>query len=151
MEELISEYYCRLYDKDAIKQWNLPQEMHDQLMLEKFDYFFLTSTKESEHGPKHIHFSIFPSKFDMVYLIDVELASLEPNLLANILMILNEKGYDILTSTGFSKNKKISHYGVYFSVPKEINKEELKTAIRTLEDVKDIKIFAYSCEGCIET
>jgi len=34
---------------------------------------------------------------------------------------------------------------------KEINKEELKTAIRTLEDVKDIKIFAYSCEGCIET
>jgi hypothetical protein len=153
MSELLKHYEVKLYNKDGIINWNLPKEIKKKIGLKNFDYFFLASSKEEKHGTRHAHFSLYPTKYDTIYLIEVKVPQILPDLLGKVLKLLKEEmRYDILTSTGFCTGEKLKdcHFGVFFSSAKIIDKKALIQLIKELENVEDVRIFSHTCEGCKE-
>jgi len=51
MEKFTETFHCKLFDKEAILDWGLPEEVRKQLGIDEFEYFFLTSTKEALPQP----------------------------------------------------------------------------------------------------
>ena len=153
MSELLKHYEVKLYDKDGIINWNLPKDIREKIGLEDFNYFFLASSKEEKHGMRHAHFSLYPTKYDKVYLIEVKVPQILPDLLGKVLKLLKEEmRCDILTSTGFCTGEKLTdcHFGVFFSAANIIDKKILIQGIKELENVEDVRIFSHTCEGCEE-
>jgi hypothetical protein len=58
--------------------------------------------------------------------------------------------FEILTSTGTCKEKNECYFGVFFSKPHDINTEDLITDVKKIKEVKDAKVFNFSCDGCCE-
>ena len=151
MEDLLTHYSGKLYEREQVEQWDLPKPVQDELRLNEHDFFFLTSSREKEHGAQiHVHISLYPAKHGRVYLLEVELPEIKPNILHETLTALRSNEYDIITSTGFCKHEDLCHYGVFFSVPNKIEDEELQDEIRRIEGVKKVRIFEYTCQGCSE-
>ena len=121
MEEILNQFSGKLYDKNDLLNWDLPQQIQQQLKLEEYDHFFLASSKEEKHGGlRHVHLSIYPSKYSEIYLLIIEINKIDPILINHVLTTLREKNYDILVSNGFCNKKDACHFGVYFSVSMEI-------------------------------
>jgi hypothetical protein len=153
MSELLKHYEVKLYSKDGIINWNLPKDIKNKIGLQSFDYFFLTTSKEEKHGTRHAHLSLYPTKYDKVYLLEVKVPQIAPELLGKVIKLLKEKmRYDILTSTGFCAGEKLTdcHFGVFFSSSEIIDKKMLIQEIKEFENVEDIRIFSHTCEGCTE-
>lgn len=149
MEEILDRFSGKLYDKKDILNWNLPIQIQQQIQLEKFDYFFLASSKEDKHGGlNHVHLEIYPSEYPEVYLLIIETDKINPNLINHVLSTLKEKKFDIIVSNGFCNNNNLCYFGVYFSVSKEPNRDELKSKIKKIGNITDINIIQYTCEGC---
>ncbi|MEJ2251560.1 MAG: hypothetical protein P8Y97_18130, partial [Candidatus Lokiarchaeota archaeon] len=137
-----------LYHKSSIEGWDLPEGIIDQLNLENNDYYFVISSKEQEkQGQNHIHLSIYPTKFDTIHLLQVETPRIIPKLLIDTLKIIRDKGFEIVTSTGFCKTVNKCYYGIFFGSGK-VNKEELLQKFSNLENVKKALLFKFTCEGC---
>lgn len=151
MVDISTHYSGKLYDKEGIIKWDLPKKIVEKLEMDKHDFFFIMSNEEAQHGAQiHVHLSIYPSKFNNVYLLEVELPKIKPDVLHKTLSILKEVEVDIVTSTGFCQHEKSCHYGVFFSTPEEINKKDLCSKVKAIEEVERVNIFVYSCQGCSE-
>lgn len=149
-EDLLSHFNGSLFNKKTIEKWDLPQNIKDQLEMDKFDYFFLSTSKKEEHGTPHVHFTFYPSEFNLVYLLEVETGQILPQLLHKVLEILKKDDLDIVTSTGYCTHENLCHFGVFYSTPRQIDKEELIKKINRLEKVKNADLFKYTCRGCEE-
>lgn len=151
MEDILSHYNGKLYTKEIIENWDLPQAVKEQIEMDNHEFFFLTSSKEKEHGDQvHVHLSIYPSKYSEVYLLEVKLPVILPEVLHKTLSLLRDKKNDIITSTGFCKHKDLCHYGIFFSTPNPIDKPFLIAEIKKMENIAAATIYQYSCTGCSE-
>ena len=150
MEDFVNHYSGKLYKKETIEKWELPQGVREQIGLDEFDFFFLKSTKEKEHGLKHGHFSIYPSKYETVHLLEVKTPSILPQLLHDTLKVLKQNGCDVITSTGFCTHKDLCHFGVFYSWACDQDVEKIISEVKKIESVQDVKIFSFTCEGCCE-
>ena len=153
MSELLKHYEVKLYNKHGIINWDLPKDIKEKIRLKDFEYFFLASSKEEKHGTRHAHLALYPTRYDKVYLIEVKVPQILPDLLGKVLKLLKEEmRCDILTSTGFCSGEKLTdcHFGVFFSTKNIIDKKILIQGIKELENVEDAKIFSHTCEGCKE-
>ncbi|MGV9171422.1 MAG: hypothetical protein ACOC4M_04430 [Promethearchaeia archaeon] len=146
-ENTLSHYSGKLYHKDSLEKWELPQNIKDQMQLDKFDYFFLASSKEEEHGQHHIHLTFYPSEFEKVYLLEVETGQILPQLLHKVLEVLKRDNCDIVTSTGYCTHVDLCHFGVFFSTPEKIKKEQLLREINSLEKIRDTGLYRFTCQG----
>lgn len=152
MEKIASHFNGKLYDRDAVKKWDLPDGIEERLDLDSYDYYFLSTSveKQQQHGEKHIHFSIYPTRFNTVYLLQVETPTILPELLHNTLEILKNNNFDIITSTGFCTRENICYFGIFYSVPEEIEPGNILSQVKNLDNVDEAIIFRYSCEGCFK-
>lgn len=151
MERFIELFHCKLYDKDTILNWDLPEEVKKQLGIDDYDYFFLTSTKEDSHkGAKHLHLSIFPTNYQVVKLLEVAIPVINPEILQKILELVVKHKFEILTSTGTCVEKGKCFFGIFFSKPQGVNSEDLISDVKKIKDVQDAKVFDFSCDGCCE-
>ena len=94
-----SEYFhCKLYEKETIENWELPEEIKKQLGLNENNYFFLATTKEDDHeGHKHVHLSIYPTKYDIINILEVEIPEIDPKILHKILNLIVKNNFSIIT------------------------------------------------------
>ena len=147
-----SEYFhCRLYDKETIINWNLPEKVKTQLGLDEYDYFFLATSKEDSHeGHKHVHFSIFPTKYNIINILEVEIPIIDPKILQKILKLIVKNNFDIITSTGTCKEKNKCFFGVFFSKSPESNTENLVSDVKKIKNVRSAKVANFTCEGYCE-
>jgi hypothetical protein len=151
MEKFVDIFHCKLFDKKAILDWGLPEEVRKQLGIDEYKFFFLTSAKENSHGGhKHVHLSIFPTNYEVVKLLEVETPVINPRVLQEILELVIKHKFEILTSTGTCKEKNQCFFGIFFSKPQNINTEGLISEIKQIEEVIDAKVFNFSCDGCCE-
>lgn len=151
MERFMELFHCKLFDKETILNWGLPEEVKKQLGINDYEYYFLTSTKENSHkGHKHVHLSIFPTNYEIVKLLEVETQVIDPKILQQILEYVIKHNFEILTSTGTCKEKNKCFFGVFFSKPQDINTEGLISDIKKIEEVTEAKVFNFSCDGCCE-
>jgi len=151
MTDILDHYQGKLYDKEGIEHWDLPDSIKNQIEYDDYDYFFLASSKAEKHGQRHLHLSIYPIKFNIVYLLEIETPIINPRLMRSTLEHLRKKEFDIITSTGFCTHKELCHFGIYLSVPSQINTEDLISEIKKIEKVSNATIYTYSCEGCSKT
>ncbi|TFF92849.1 MAG: hypothetical protein EU543_04910 [Promethearchaeota archaeon] len=146
---ILDNFNGKLYHKETIKNWQLPQFLEEQLGIDKYEYFFLTTSIEQEkHGNDHIHLSIFPTKFNIVYLLEVETSTILPKLLHDTLNLIKQAGKDIITSTGFCSSENLCYFGIFFSSKNIEQFDNLLDQIKKLENVHDALVFQYTCEGC---
>ena len=96
MAEVIDEFIGKLYDKADIEKWDLPEKTKEQIGLKENNYFFLTSSRQEKHGTNHVHFSIYPTKYEMVYFILVKLPEINPQVLSNVLTYLKKQCHTFL-------------------------------------------------------
>jgi len=150
MAEIMNEFIGKLYDKVEIEKWDLPEKTKEQIGLKDNNYFFLTSCREEKHGMKHVHFSIYPTKYEMVYFILVKLPEINPKILSNVLTYLKTSNYDIFNSTGFCSQENTCFFGIYFSFSEDLNKEKIIKDVSDFENVQEVKIFKFTCIGCAE-
>jgi len=149
MEKFIESFNFKLYDKEAILNWGLPEEVRKQLGLNEFGYFFLTSSKEDTHkGAKHVHLSIFPTNFEIIKFLEIEIPVINPENLQKMLQLVIKHKFEILTSTGTCVENNKCFFGIFFSKPKDIYTEELVSDIKKIKDVRNVKVFNFSCDGC---
>ena len=141
-------FHGRLYKKEQIQNWNLPAHIQNDLGVDDFKYFFLTTSIEKEkHGHEHhIHFCLFPTKFKPVFLLEVETPKILPKLLHDCLQIVKEKVNNILTSTGFCKTEDLCYFGIFFSLHESSKTQlnELRMAVEKIDQVRDVNIFKYT-------
>jgi len=147
---ILDHYIAKLYDKESVSNWELPKKTQELLGLNEFNYFFVTSAKEDGHGEQHVHLSIYPCKFDKVFLLEVQTVQIVPQLLHDVLTLLKGKEFDIITSTGFCTHKDLCHFGVFFSVEKEIESQALIEEVKKLEKVKTAIAYSFTCEGAAQ-
>ena len=82
MEEILAHYNGKLYSRKEIETWDLPRGLKEDLEMDKYEFFFITSSKEKEHGiQKHVHLSLYPTKFNIVHLLEVQLPVILPQVL----------------------------------------------------------------------
>ena len=150
MEELLNKYNGKLYDRKAIEKWNLPEGIKEGMEINENDYFFITTSKEDQHGQKHVHLTIYPTKHEVVNLLEVEVPEIIPQVLSHTLELLKENGCDIITSTGFCISENYCHFGVFFSVASQLDNDNLILSVKKLKDIRNVRIFKYTCEGYCE-
>jgi hypothetical protein len=151
MDEFTNFFNCKLYTKEDLLNWDLPEKIQDKLGLHEHDFFFLANSKENSHeGHKHIHLSIYPTKFDVINILEVEIPNINPNVLEKILKIVIKNKFDVITSTGTCKAKNKCYLGIFFSKPIEAATEELISEIGKIKEVKRVKISIYNCNGYCE-
>jgi hypothetical protein len=150
MVDIASKFYAKLYRKDDIKTWKLPPNMNEQLELDTYQYFFLVSTIEKSSEENHVHFSIYPLHESTVHLFQIHSEKIIPQLLSNALIIIKEAGFNIVTSTGFCTNADNCYFGIFTSTDYEFELKQILGQLTNLEQVRDVKIFDFSCEGCSE-
>jgi hypothetical protein len=151
MEKFAEKFHCKLFNKETILNWGLPEEVRQQLGISEFEYFFLTSAKEDSHkGHKHVHLSIFPTNFETVKLLEVETSRIDPKILHKVLETVVDHKFEILTSTGTCKKKNECYFGVFFSIPQNFTTEGLIEEIRKIKEVKAAKVYNFSCDGYCE-
>ena len=150
MADVIDEFVGRLYHKSMLEKWNLPEKTKQQIGMDENEYFFLTSCREEKHGMRHVHFSIYPIKHEIVYFILVKLPEIKPQILSDVLEYLNNLNYDIFNSTGFCLQKDECYFGIYFSFSENLTDEAILNELKKFETILEVKIFKYTCIGCSE-
>ena len=150
MAELMDEFIGKLYDKAEIEKWDLPEKTKEQIGLKDNNFFFLTSCREEKHGMKHVHFSIYPTKFEKVYFILVKLPEINPKILSNVLTYLKNSNYDIFNSTGFCSQENTCFFGIYFSFSEDLDKAKIIEDMSDFENVQEVTLFKFTCIGCAE-
>lgn len=145
---IVDHFHGRLYKKEQIENWDLPARIQNDLGIEDFKYYFLTTSIEKEkHGHEHhIHFCLFPTKFETVFLLEVETPKIVPKLLHECLQIVKKEVKNILTSTGFCKTEDLCYFGIFFSLPESNKRQlnELRVAVEEINQVRDVNIFKYT-------
>lgn len=151
MEKFLDMFNCKLYDRETILNWELPENVKEQLDIDNYEHFFLATSKEDSHeGYKHVHLSIFPTKYDVINLLEVEIPIIDPKILSNILKTVIKHDFDIITTTGFCKDENNCFLGIYFSKPLEINTQKLVSEVKKIKNIGNVKVFNYKCDGCFE-
>ena len=154
MGNIIEYFQGKLYKKETIKNWNLPVKVREKLDIEENDYYFLTiSPEEERHGHEnHVHLTLYPTKFEPVYLLEVETPVILPELLHKCLELIKEKTKNIITSTGFCKSKELCYFGIFFSIldPNDLDLDELLDEVKKIEKINDANFFKYTCKGSSE-
>jgi acetolactate synthase regulatory subunit len=151
MDEFVEIFHCKLYSKEEILEWGLPEKVKQKLGLDENNYFFLATPREESHeGHKHVHLSIFPTKHEVVHILEVEIPSLNPKTLEKILKTVVKYKFDIITTTGTCKKKNECYFGIFFSKPIDASTEVLQSEISKIKDIKDVKISHYTCNGYCE-
>lgn len=145
-------FHCKLYDKESIEKWNLPDIITDKFDFDENNYFFLVIPQEYHHeGHQHIHFTIYPTKYEKLHLMEVKLGTPEPELLNNILEILTKENYDIITSTMSAKTKTEYVFAIFFTIPDNEKLSNVMSKIKELKNVKKVIPSNFTCEGqCVE-
>lgn len=140
-------FHGRLYIKRQIKKWDLPSSIQDNLGIKDFNYFFLTTSieKDKQGHEHHVHFCLFPTKHEPVFLLEVETPKILPKLLHECLQIVKNHVKNILTSTGFCKTKELCYFGIFFSVPEPNEKglNKLRNAVNKIDEVRNVNLFKY--------
>lgn len=147
-KNFINHYNGKLYDKESLAAWKLPEGIREQIKFEEYEYFFISSPKAGRKEKSQVHIAIYPSKYNIVFLLEVITDKILPTLLKNVISVLGNYKFDIITSTGFCTHENICHFGIFFSVPDCLEKETILREISTLENVIQAEIYQYSCEGC---
>lgn len=151
MEKFLELFHSKLYDKDTLLNWELPEKVKEQLGIDKYEFFFLTSAKENSHeGHKHVHLSIFPTNYEIINLLEVETPIMSPKILQKILKSVVQHKFEILTTTGTCKEKNKCFFGIFFSKPQNSTTADLILDLKKIKDVREVKIFNYTCDGCCE-
>lgn len=150
MEDTLGHYIVKVYDKKGLEAWELPDKVKELLAFDKNDFYFMISAKDKEVGESHVHLSLYPATEHNLYLLDIETSHIIPQLLHNFLTTIKNTGFSIVTSTGFCTHKDICHFGIFFSGKYDGDINEILPEIKKQENVKDAKIYSYSCEGCRE-
>ena len=115
MEETLGHYIVKVYDKEGIEAWELPDKVKELLEFDKYDYYFMISAKDKEVGESHIHLSLYPAPDNTLYLLDIETTHIIPQLLHTFMTVIKDTGFSIVTSTGFCTHKDLCHFGIFFS------------------------------------
>ena len=151
MEKFIELFYSKLYDKETVLKWELPEKVNERLGIDKHKFFFLTTAKEDLHeGHKHVHLSIFPTNYEIINLLEVETPFMSPKILQQILKTVIRHNFEILTTTGTCKEKNKCFFGIFFSKPLSSTTDDLMIDVKKIKDVRGVKIFLYTCEGCYQ-
>ena len=151
MDKFPDIFNCKLYNKEDILKWELPEKIKQKLGIDKYNYFFLAIPKEESHeGHKHIHLSVFPTEYSTINVLEAEISTLNPKILEKILKTVGKHKFDIITSTGTCKAKNICYFGIFFSKPAEANTEDLQSDVNKINEVKNVKISNYTCDGYCE-
>ena len=151
MEEFLELFHSKLYNKEVLLNWELPETIKDQLGINEYEFFFLTSAKEDSHkGAKHIHLSIFPTNYDIVKLLEVEIPTINPEILQKVLNLVLKHKFEILTSTGTCREKGKCYFGIFFSKPQKIDTKNLILDVKKINSVSSVKVYNFSCDGCCE-
>lgn len=151
MDKFLELFHSKLYDKEMLLKWELPEKVQERLGIDKYEFFFLTTAKEDSHeGHKHVHLSIFPTNYEIINLLEVETPIMSPKILQKILKSVSKHKFEILTTTGTSKEKNKYSFGIFFSKPPNTTTDDLITDLKKIKDVREVKIFNYTCEGCYE-
>ena len=152
MDNFTDIFNCKLYDKKDILKWELPEKIIQKLGIDEYDYYFLATPREESHeGHKHIHLSIFPTKYSSINVLEVVISTLHPKLIEKILKTVVKHKFDIITSTGTCKAKNVCYFGVFFSKPPEASIEALQSEVSKIKEIQDVKISNYTCKGyCAE-
>jgi hypothetical protein len=142
--------HFKLYNRETILKWDLPEEIYQELNVNDFDYFFLSTSKEAKHkGPKHTHFSIFPTNKECLTLIELTCNSVDPNLMYKILKIIKEFNFELITSSGELVDGKYL-LQIFFTKSLSMNTENLKIKLEGVSEIINIDLFDYSCNGLCE-
>jgi hypothetical protein len=151
MDKFFEFFQCKLYDKETILNWELPENVRERLGVENNEFFFLTTSKEDSHeGHNHVHLSLYPTKYEVINLLEVELPQIDPKILNKILKAITKHNFDILTSTGYCKDQNNCYFGIFFSKPLESDTQDLISEVKNIKNVLKVKIFNYTCDGCCE-
>jgi len=151
MEKFLELFHSKLYDKETLLKWELPEKVKERLGIDKYEFFFLTTAKEDSHeGHKHIHLSIFPTNYEIINLLEVETPIMSPKILQKILESVVQHKFEILTTTGTCTEKNKCFFGIFFSKPHNSTTDDLIIDLNKIKDVREVKIFNYTCEGCCE-
>ena len=152
MDTFTDIFDCKLYNKKDILKWELPKKIIQKLGIDEYYYFFLATPREESHeGHKHIHLSIFPTKYSSINVLEVAISTLNPKILEKILKTVVKHKFDIITSTGTCKAKNICYFGIFFSKPPESSIKDLQLEVSKIKEIKNVKISNYTCDGyCAE-
>jgi len=151
MEEFIELFHSKLYDREALLKWELPDMVKEQLGLDENEFFFLTSAKEESHkGHRHVHLSIFPTSYDMIKLLEIETSTISPKILQEILKTVIKHKFEVLTSTGTCKEKNKCFFGIFFTKPQDSSMDNLILELKKIKNVLAVKVYNYTCDGCCE-
>ncbi|TFG00915.1 MAG: hypothetical protein EU541_00980 [Promethearchaeota archaeon] len=150
MADIASRFHANVYRRKDIKEWNLPTNIYEQIKLEAYEYFFLVSSIEKKSDDNHIHFSLYPIQENTVHLFEIQAQKIVPQLLTNALILIKEEGFNIISSTGFCTSHSNCYFGIFTSIDCEFQVEEIILRLSNLERIDNIKVYAFSCEGCCE-
>ena len=144
-------FYCKLYDKETIEKWDLPKKVTEKINFEENNYFLLAIPQEEHHeGHSHVHFTIYPTKYEKLNVIEVEIVKIKPKLFNMILELFTKSGYDIIMSTMSVKNNNKYIFAVFFTMPNNENLNALISNIKKLKNVEDVLLSSFTCEGQCE-
>lgn len=148
MESILKKHSAKLYQKDQLLKWDLPEPAKAQIQNENAPYYFLSCTKNEEGAVSKYNLTLFPSQTPSVFGLEVRMRKIQPEVLHATLTMLREKGGQILVSTGICVQETLCLFGIYFSITQEIKKLEIEQSIKKLTNVLGIDMFHYTVSGC---
>lgn len=155
MNDFMHFFTGKLYSKSQFHNWNLPEGLIEQVEFKTHDYFFVCASREQDkgkaHGQTHLHLNIYPINYEMVYILEVKTSKIEPQLLYEVLNLVKNEGFSIITSSGFCPHEDVCHFGIFFNSDKEIvDLDEFLRKINELDKVNGAKVAKFTCKGCEE-
>ncbi len=156
MKDFLHFYSGKLYNKESLKNWELPEGIKEQMEYENHEYFFISAAREQDKGKPHgqmphVHLSIYPVDSEIVYILEVQTARIEPELLYSVLNLLRNEEYMIISSSGYCTNGDKCYFGIWFNTEKEnIELDKLVLKIKDIPNVDDAKAAKFTCDGFID-
>lgn len=149
MEDITTVNAGKLYRKQQIALWELPDDCLEQIKFAEYPNFFVSCQRTSEDA-ENTKLSIYPTKHENVYYLVAELEHIIPEVLHEILTLLKENGYDLLSSTGACQKENECFFGVYIAHERTIDMDELKHKVKQIDGVISAKTYRYTFDGCCE-
>lgn len=139
----------KLYRKQQIALWELPEPCLEQIEFSDYPNFFVTCKKTDESSNK-TKMNIYPTKHEYVYYLVAKLEKIKPEILHKILSFLEENGCGIFSSTGACKKEQECYFGVYLSHTENLDLDKLKQDIKEIEGILGANMYRYTFDGCCE-
>lgn len=140
----------KVFSREDINRWGLPDGLTAIIDESKQEYFFLIAVRDEEKEKKSIRFSLFPISYEKVYFLEVNLETILPEILQDVLNLIRNASYDIITSTGMCATATKCHFGVFFAGGDMKAISPILIEIQKMNKVISAKSYEYSCNNCCQ-